>query len=283
MAKDPSTWSMKDKPEKFDIDDGAHAWRRWKNRWEAYKETSGLADLLEDNDVRKEKKAKKMVGALQWAWTDSTADAVASLSLTDDERKNAQMVIDALNILIEGGTSDIVYMQELLTRTRRDDETMQSYILALRDLAKKAEVPAGSDFLMVALLAKGVNEDKIAFELMQMTKPREFNAAATKAVQMYQSLQNVGKVNSGGEAMTNRFQNHEKEPGGTKEKKGPPCGQCGFSSHHYGTCPAADKECLKCGLKGHFSKVCKTSKTKSKNNRRHGKGNMAKAQRAEHD
>ena len=37
------------------------------------------------------------------------------------------------------------------------------------------------------------------------------------------------------------------------------CGWCGKKSHPRDQCPARDKDCTKCGRKGHFQAVCRSS------------------------
>ena len=44
------------------------------------------------------------------------------------------------------------------------------------------------------------------------------------------------------------------------EASGEKCGYCRLKNHRQDSCPAEDRECNKCGLKGHWSVKCRMKK-----------------------
>ena len=167
---------------------------------------------------------------------------------------------------------NITYERHLFRQMQQEEnETIDQFVTRLQDRAKYCEFKdkdeqirdqviqaCKSQYLRRKLLEKG--KDLTVERLQEIARSSEAvdqHMEALKAkpgvVMRVNSKEKVGKT--------------PKQPRRDAKKKTVECFRCGREGHKAAdpACPAKDKVCRKCGIKGHFAKKCKTKESRTTN------------------
>jgi hypothetical protein len=268
---DPFRFTLRSAPPTFDLEEGKDRFKTWKERWEAFLDTSGLGNLTagtgEDADDRRARiqrlKRSTLIGA---ALSEDTVRAVNNMAVADPT--DADSIIRAIQDFILGETNETVYAYELFTTLRPPAERIETFAISIRDRAAKCGYPADAvDRITKDAFVITVNDDAITEKLMQQpstpTDPFTFSKAVTIAQSVFGSRANAAAVRQGSAAAAAaRVDLRRTNPGGQRggnSNKGGRCGNCGLEHRTKGHCPAKGKVCLTCGKENHFAVVCRSA------------------------
>ncbi|XP_053607193.1 uncharacterized protein K02A2.6-like [Plodia interpunctella] len=145
-------------------------------------------------------------------------------------------------------------------------EKFEKFVLRLRQQADKCEFKNKEEHIVDQVIEKCFSNElrrKILKIGDEMTLDRAINEAnALETVNKQMEEFEKGKTP---EQTINKVDTKEKP---WKNYRGSRCGRCGNYRHPSNSdkCPARDKDCLKCGLRGHFRQWCKTKSNLKRNN-----------------
>ena len=134
------------------------------------------------------------------------------------------------------------------------EESLDQFCTRLRQLAKfcqfaDKEAELKSQLIMgcrsAQLRRKALSEDINLENLLQFGRAKEVAEEQARRMESDSSGAVAERVNKMKKAKPQKM-----------SKKS--CYRCGGEYPHQGECPAINKDCRKCGKKGHFSKVCRT-------------------------
>ena len=102
----------------FDIDKDQKSFPQWKGRWEAYIKANKLHTISEP-----EEKKDRLMGDLTSALTDNTLRWILHRDMPEEDRSDAEKVIQAIEDHIKESTNPVVAVVELITMKRYPNET----------------------------------------------------------------------------------------------------------------------------------------------------------------
>ena len=192
---------------------------------------------------------------------------------------------EALNILEETFKKDvnILFARHcLMTRKQKDGETMLDYVNELRSLAKQCAFEAVDasqhrEFYIRDAFVSGL------INIETKRKILESNKTLLKEIVSLAQIHEDAKQNAASFAYppnyscsvpesANIFKNDRRDEETTSASvkqyasKSPTCGWCGGLRHPKHKCPARDAECGKCGITGHWARVCRATSRGKKYN-----------------
>ncbi|XP_064622558.1 uncharacterized protein LOC135484804 [Lineus longissimus] len=266
-------------PEKFNFkpDD----WPKWKRRFNRFREASGLSTKSQENQVN----------TLIYCMGDEADDILNSITLTDDDRRSYDVIVEKLESYFLPKRNVIFERAKFNQRRQSETESVDQFITDLFSLAEHCQFGNLKDELIRDRIVVGIKDTKLA-EKMQLNS----NLTLTKAMTMVRQCESVKAQQTvlrgtelgstaevakvGGSDKPTSSKGGHKKPGWVKQhqRKGNPggrtksqwknkdgkCHRCGKTpSHSKQNCPAKDAECHKCKFTGHYQKMCKNSKTVS--------------------
>ena len=120
------TFHLSDLPKlDLQIDKGTD-FTAWHLLWKSYCSLSGLAN----------EEALKQVEALSLCFSRGTLSIVQNLGLTDEERKNVTVIIEALQSCIDGHLNETVKRRNFHLRKQQPGESFDNFLISLWELAK---------------------------------------------------------------------------------------------------------------------------------------------------
>ena len=102
----------------FDIDKDQKSFPQWKGRWEAYIKANKLHTISDP-----EEKKDRLMGDLTSALTDNTLRWILHRDMPEEDRSDAEKVIQAIEDHIKESTNPVVAVVELITMKRYPNET----------------------------------------------------------------------------------------------------------------------------------------------------------------
>ena len=124
MTAPSYTFRLSDLPKlDLQIDKGTE-FIAWHLQWKSYCSLSGLSK--ED--------PSRQVEAL--CFSRETLSVVQNLGLTDEQRKDVQVIIEALQSYVDGHLNETVERRNFRRRRQQSGETFDDYLISLRELAK---------------------------------------------------------------------------------------------------------------------------------------------------
>lgn len=264
-------------PEAFQFDKPGQ-WPEWKRRFSRYR----LATKLTKDD------GEVQVSTLIYCMGKEAEHILDSFELSADEQKNYNTVLGKFDTHFVP-KRNIIHERALFNqRVQKHDETVESFIRALHELAEHCDFGNQKDSLIRDRLVIGIKDRDVSKEL-QLKAGLELADAVTTArqaemvnAQMSElsiagAKSNVNEVSrgrwrgrpgpqgfrGGRRSARGRGGKPKSDSGRSQETYNPQenCGRCGRQRHKYGeVCPARDAMCNRCHRKGHF-KLCCRSKT----------------------
>ena len=166
----------------------------------------------------------------------------------------------------------------LATRRQQYGETFDEYIQALKILAKDCKFQAVSavqyqDEAIRDAFINGISSNDIRQRLIEnsdMTLDSMFCKARAYESAQKHSENYLSSQYQGHHSASALPSNDNKEPlrhlSAAQKSTNELCYFCGNNRHPRSKCPARKVDCNKCGKKGHFAKVCKSSKPVNNSN-----------------
>lgn len=246
--------------EKFDCEGEPSSvgirWERWKRALFIYLDASSI--------VESEKKRASLLHfgglGLQEIFY-NIPDANVSATDSSDVFKVA---IEKLDAYFTPKQSK-VYERHLFRLIKQEDEKFEKFLVRLRQQADKCQFKDKDDQIIDQITEKCSSKElrkKILQTGDSMTLDKIIaEANALEAVN--RQLEDFGDGPSKNQEINKvdlKFKKGDVKDNYRNRVDKSGCGRCGNRNHHSqdSNCPARDKSCLKCGLKGHFRQYCKT-------------------------
>ena len=120
------TFCLSDSP-KLDLQiDKGKDFIAWRLQWKSYCSLSGLAN----------KEASKQVKALSLCFSRETLSIVQNLGLTNEERKNVTVIIEALQSYVDGHLNETVEQRNYRRHKQQSGESFDNLLISLQELVK---------------------------------------------------------------------------------------------------------------------------------------------------
>ena len=239
-------------------------WEKWSTRWARFRSGSGLSE--KDEEVQ--------INTLIYCMGEDAESVFGRLTLSDENRKKYDEVIKAFSTHFQR-KKNVVFERALFNRRiQKEDETVEEFINSAIELAKHCKYGTLKDELIRDRIVVGIKDSDLS-EILQMDPDLTLQIAMDKA-RLSESVKNqqtivrqapttentvpTPSVDVVGGARPKRYG----KPMGNKQqvntKPGSNCYRCGKAANHSRSqCPARDANCGKCGLRGHFAAVCRSS------------------------
>ena len=200
---------------------------------------------------------------------DSADDLLTTLHI-DEDRATYEEVTEALNGYYHARKSTIAERAKFNRRCQKPGEPVEQFMQDLHRLAKDCEYSELREQLIRDRIIVGVLDDSLSDRLQ--SRPDLTLADAVRLARQDEARKQDRVLVRGDKSSTNVDYVKTKTPKGKgkqadkyKQQSQPQekaCGWCGGARHQREKCPAKDKLCNRCQKKGHFTVVCRGSKTK---------------------
>ena len=259
----------------------------WREKYEGYRLLTGLDSL----PVKEQRAA--LLTLLDDEWT-----RIVRYSLDVDDGTNVDDLLDKMESHLRSQRSVIVDRKEFHTRQQADGEPFDEYLMALRELAEFCDFCAHcTDDRFRDRIVTGIRCDETVRLLLSepaltLQKAIDICRARENALQNSEAIRGSharpvsayrrGRSwNSRGDRDsrhgTDNQMNRGRRPSWEREEdgdrrddrstsRGRRCGYCGGPWHtreQLASCPARKTTCRACGIKGHYTSVCRKSKRRN--------------------
>ena len=219
----------------------------WKRRWESYFRLSGLesASELTQYDV------------FTSCLSDETLKVVDNFDIPVDDAHKVDKLLECLAQYARGQINESVEHHHLYKRRQQSGERFDDFYTDLRELSHNCGFCSPClqkvlrDCIVLGVQSDDLRRTLLAEHSLTLDKAvqscRNDEAASLHQSSLSDHVPHVGKV--------------EKSPGPTDTRPSPQsCQFCGGPPHARHSCPANGRKCNKCGVLGHFAKVCRSEK-----------------------
>ncbi|XP_033731751.1 uncharacterized protein K02A2.6-like [Pecten maximus] len=242
-------------------------WKRFKRVWDNYEVASGLSN--KENSMR-------TATFLTCIGPDALEIFEGFEFADDNESKNLDVVIGKFNTFCIGKTNEIYERYLFNRREQEQSENIDTYVSALRKLAKTCNYGTLEDNLIRDRIVIGVRDNTTRKKLLQesqltLTKCIDLCRANEKTSMQLKDIaqEDIHYVKKQNERKPPA--NFRKGPDATpKHKELPECKYC--DRRHVlkrELCPAWGEKCAKCGKFNHFSVKCSGSNNVGRNPVKH--------------
>ena len=247
-------------PEKFSFK--PNDWPKWLQRWERFRVASELTKKPEETQI----------ATFIYSMGEDADDIFSTLPLTAEERKVYNTVISKFESHFIIKRNVIFERAKFNQRIQQENEPVDAFITDLHTLAQHCSYGALHDEMIRDRIVVGLR-DKALSEKLQLESHLTLEKAVNQARQkkLVRQQQEVIKP-QGQQAIGSidrlKFKNstEKKFPSTikfTRPKVNPTntnCGHCGGKPHRRNECPAKDSTCNACKERGHWKKMCRSTK-----------------------
>ncbi len=251
-------------------------WREFENAWEDYVTATELTRKLKKADGTDDPQGMAIVAATFCSVMGAECKKILNnlADMTPEKRRNPDEIIAAPRSHFVP-QRNILYERFLFnTSTQKSGESVEQFVLRLRQLADSCEFETLKDSLIRDRIVIGTN-DEAGRERLLRDRPvpdlakvidtlRAAEISRSHKIAM-SSAQNTpvdhikktkGHHQHGGKK--NGKQNQKKQSPVHPQEKGTTdkCKWRGNGKHNRSSCPARNSTCNKCNKRGHFAKVC---------------------------
>ena len=231
----------------------ASNWKRFRRVWSNYEIASRLV---------KQPKEERTATLLTCLGADAL-EIVDGLSFAnDEERKDIDVVLEKLEVFCVGETNEIYERYQFSKREQESGESIDSYVAALRTLAKTCDYGTLLNSLIRDRIVVGIRDNGTRKRLLQEAK-----LTLNKCIDICRSSEaTAAQLQAMGNQEDLKFVADDKQKSKSPEDRKPPekagkvvisCKFCGKKHvRSKEECPAWGKSCSKCGEKNHFAVKC---------------------------
>ena len=255
-------------PEHFSF--RAADWPQWSSRWERFHRRSGLAE--EDDQAQ--------IDGLIYQMGASAENLLKSFRMNDVDIKKYACVLKKFNDHYETGCN-VIYERAVFNRRKEGDHEdddpvkgigVENFITHLWTLSETCQYEGMQEQLVRDRIVVGIKDTKLSEKLaadkeLTLEKAIRMVKEAEANKRMKKLLQGTNEPTADVDAL--KFRKGKFKPkqetasGGKKASASGVCNWCGYhADHSKKQCPARDEKCNICKKKGHFSKVCRSKKSK---------------------
>ena len=257
-------------PEKFNFSQ-PEEWPKWSRRFERFRQASGLTAKEETSQIN----------TLIYAMGDEADDILTSLKLTEAQKKKYDVVLQKFEGYFVKRRNPIFERAKFNSRKQEEGEPVDSFITALHCLAEHCGYGELHDEMIRDRLVVGLGDASLS-ERLQMDPDLTLEKAVTAARQS-EAVKRQQAVVRGAEGQASNVDNVHTRPQQPKRHRegvqqqyrhvsaqqrhkqvfsSKTCTRCGKSPpHSRQQCPALEATCRKCGKKGHYQAVCRSTKS----------------------
>lgn len=246
--------------EKFSFDNAD--WSRWISHYERYRTVSQL-DKSSD---------KMQITNLLYQMGPEVGQLLEKLKLTEDSLETYENTKKIFNTYFAGKKNIIYERAKFNLRKQQDGEAAQEFIDSLYNLSKSCEYGTLVDQLIRDRIVVGIRDHKLS-EQLQLDENLTLEKAIDKVLQaerikeqnrdLREKISNslkIDKVIRKQYSYGKRKEKVSENEWRRKSERNSQCMRCGNRPcHSLRDCPAVKEKCLRCRLKGHYSKMCKTN------------------------
>ena len=230
-------------------------WKRYRRVWDNYEIAS---------DLIKQPKAKRTATLLTCIGPDAL-EIVDGLPFdTEDERTDIDAVLDKLETFCIGETNETYERYVFNRRDQEPTESVDTYIAALRALAKTCNYGPLEDDLIRDRIVVGIRDNSLRQRLLRDPKLtlqscintcRTSESSSLKVKEMNREELHAVRV-----TQPSSSRNKPQQSWKQNEQKGHPHPQCKFCNRNHPRkkedCPAWGKSCNICHRRNHFALMC---------------------------
>ena len=247
-------------PEKFSF--RPNDWPKWLQRWERFRVASELTKKPEETQI----------ATFIYSMGEDADDIFSTLPLTAEERKVYNTVISKFESHFIIKRNVIFERAKFNQRIQQENEPVDAFITDLHTLAQHCSYGALHDEMIRDRIVVGLRDKALSEKLQlesDLTLEKAVNQARQKELvrQQQEVLRPQGQQGIGSIDRL-KFKN-------STDKKFPPtiqftrpkvnptytnCGHCGGKPHRRNECPAKDSTCNACRKRGHWKKMCRSTK-----------------------
>ena len=242
-------------------------WPSWIRRFQRFRVASGLS----------EKSSENQVNTLVYTMGDAADDILASLGLTEEEKKTYDTVVAKFQGHFVKKRNVIFERAKFNQRKQEEGESVDNFVTALYCLSEHCQYGGLRDEMIRDRIVVGLRDSSLSEKLqleadltlekaITSARQRESVKKQQKVVRAEESSPNVDAVHSKqtrvktDKSVSSNKQAHKQNPVTGSDI----CTRCGKCSHRGNQqCPARDAQCRKCHRRGHFQAMCRTKSVKT--------------------
>ena len=188
-------------------------------------------------------------------------DVYEGLQFTNDEDPDdIKLVIEKFEEFFVGETHEAYESYRFHLRKQEHSENIETYITALRRLAKNCNFGELTNRMIRDQVVVGVKDDMLREKLLAdktltLDKCLQIGRAHETSRQQTKSISTTNA--SATEPQINRVTGKNKKYPFKKKKQKKQCHRCGAEPHSRPACKAITHECEKCKIVGHYPSLCR--------------------------
>ena len=187
--------TLHEKPPEFDITTGKAKFSVWKSKWSHFLVSSGIEAIQSSAKKKEQKRAN-----LQRALSDDTVRWVDNQNFSEEDREDADFIIERMEAYIKGTTNPLVQVVELLSRKQSAHESCEKFIEDLKERARWCEfgrVVDVQNWFLLSCLCANMYDSEIRAEVifkkdLTFEKAVEFVLEKEKAAKASRELEQRG-------------------------------------------------------------------------------------------
>lgn len=231
-------------------------WRRFKQRFTLYLQATG--EQARGNGEKKVALLLTIAGA-------DAIDVFNSFQLTTEQQKDFALVVGRFDAFCTPKRNETFERYVFNSRIQTETESVEEFIMDLKLKSQSCNFGELAGSLMRDRIVMGVRDKHLREKLLgetdltlekavQVCQARELTRTRMKTMDCTVNRSNAGEAMSDVDRVAVVRTTAPKQRGG--EKQAQTCTQCG-GKHMPRQCPAYGRECYVCGMKNHYSRVCR--------------------------
>lgn len=232
-------------------------WPSWKKRFLRFRTASGL-------DAKPE---AGQVDALVYLMGPQAEEIFNTFKLEPAEQKKFEVALNQYEAYFIPRRNIIYERAKFNTRTQQEGESVEDFVTALHTLSTTCNYGDLREDLIRDRLVVGLQDHKVS-RALQLDPDLNLQKALLVARQHETVNQQQEELHGLRDEQVSLVQGKRRAANFKKKAPSNPsggdssrqCGWCGKELHNRASCPAKEAFCRKCGKKGHFEAVCRSSR-----------------------